>query len=335
MEDFKKIVEKINEMAKDYDVGDLHNKRAELGKRRYSALFDLEAPTLKENYAYHKGGRKELQFNICLAEKENYLRYGVAFSFRPSGFLKDPISILRPKVKLFNEYIDNFPDVLSGLDMWFHDEKECKSEDSPPRPIPDELIKEGFFVFLGKRRNSTMKDYSGVLETLDRLLPLYLYIENNGYKVDATKGSAFQFSPGCTEKPSSTSGKRDEAQFDIRLKHNDMQAQLHKQLSEEYGDGNVGAENSMNGVKIDVVVKQGDEYWFYEIKTASTVRACIRQALGQILEYSYWPGHQQAKRLIVVGEPEATKEEEEYINRLRDEFNLPIEYRQFKPPSGH
>jgi hypothetical protein len=44
---------------------------------------------------------------------------------------------------------------------------------------------------------------------------------------------------------------------------------------------------------MDVVVRLGIRYWFYEIKTALSARACIREALAQLLEYSYWPEHRR------------------------------------------
>jgi len=58
------------------------------------------------------------------------------------------------------------------------------------------------------------------------------------------------------------------------------------------------------GGRIDTVVSQDGGYWFYEIKTAMSARACIRDALAQLLEYAYWPGAREASRLIIVGEPE-------------------------------
>ncbi|NQY33703.1 MAG: hypothetical protein HRT37_01785 [Alteromonadaceae bacterium] len=113
----------------------------------------------------------------------------------------------------------------------------------------------------------------------------------------------------------------------IKLKHNDYQYLLHEELVKIHGKENVGTEVSVNGTSIDLVVKKNeDEYWFYEIKTASTAKACIRQALGQIFEYSYWPGHQKAKKLIIVGKPIADKTEIEYVEYLRKTFDIPIEY---------
>jgi hypothetical protein len=61
------------------------------------------------------------------------------------------------------------------------------------------------------------------------------------------------------------------------------------------------------GTKIDVVLQRGrSEFWYDEIKTAISSRACLREALGQVMEYAYRPGAQQLTRLIVCGESRFT-----------------------------
>lgn len=80
---------------------------------------------------------------------------------------------------------------------------------------------------------------------------------------------------------------------------------------------------------MDVVVRRGGNFWFYEIKTAMSARACIREALAQLLEYSFWPGAQQAEKLIIVGEPSLDEQSEQYLAMLRKQFSLPLEYHQF------
>lgn len=83
-----------------------------------------------------------------------------------------------------------------------------------------------------------------------------------------------------------------------------------------------------------MVVCRGSEYWFYEIKTALTARGCISEALSQLLEYSYWPGAQVARRLIIVGEPALDGESEQYLSTLQQRFGLPLEYQQFDLARG-
>jgi hypothetical protein len=81
-------------------------------------------------------------------------------------------------------------------------------------------------------------------------------------------------------------------------------------------------------------VRQGAEYIYYEIKTGLSAQSCIREALGQLLEYAYWPGAQLAARLVIIGEPPLDKYAKTYLETLQKEFSLPVEYRQFDMKFG-
>jgi hypothetical protein len=83
------------------------------------------------------------------------------------------------------------------------------------------------------------------------------------------------------------------------------------------------------------VVREGDRYIYYELKSYSSAQACIREALGQLLEYSFWPGATKAERLIVVGEAKLDAKGKSYLEYLRQEFALPIEYRRFDMKAGN
>ena len=90
---------------------------------------------------------------------------------------------------------------------------------------------------------------------------------------------------------------------------------------------NVGDEQQSGvGAKIDVVVRRRKAYWFYEIKTADSPPACLREAIGQLLEYAFWPLAQEVTRLIVVGKSAIDKDGREYLRRLNERFSLPIEH---------
>jgi hypothetical protein len=51
--------------------------------------------------------------------------------------------------------------------------------------------------------------------------------------------------------------------------------------------------------------------------------------LGQLLEYSYWPGGQSAAQLVIVGEPPLDDNARDYLETLRVRFSLPVKYKQF------
>lgn len=116
--------------------------------------------------------------------------------------------------------------------------------------------------------------------------------------------------------------------MDIELRHNTIQQRLCEYLLKVLSQ-DVGAEIQTGDCRIDIVTRIGEKFWFYEIKTAGTARACIREALPQLLEYSYWPGAQEAERLVVVGEAALDPESERYLRGLRRRFGLPIEYGKF------
>lgn len=65
---------------------------------------------------------------------------------------------------------------------------------------------------------------------------------------------------------------------------------------------------------------------FFEIKTASEARLCIRQALGQLMEYAFFPDVKHADLLVVVGTGSKTENIESYIKKLNSDFKIHIDY---------
>ena len=141
-----------------------------------------QADTSRSGYAFHKGGREELQFNVGLEDEGAYFRYGVAFSLEPDRNLQDPVEVLEPKIKRFNQVIAQFPN-LASLRLWHHFGEHRSS--LPVGPIPDDWIRPGSFVFLGER---VRVPASGVgdeviaraAQVLLMLLPLYRSVEGEG-----------------------------------------------------------------------------------------------------------------------------------------------------------
>lgn len=86
---------------------------------------------------------------------------------------------------------------------------------------------------------------------------------------------------------------------------------------------------------IDLKVIDRDGATFYEIKTDTSAKKCIRNALGQLLEYSSYPTERRAKKLIVVGDAPATEDDKNYLEYLREQHSLPIHYAQFNWETGN
>ena len=98
----KEIAYNLNDKSKAYQFGKLQDIRKELkglSKKARNDIFVNTPNTMTDNWAYHYGGRSEIQFNIGF-EEEGF-RYGLAFSLETSQTLPD-INLLSPKIKKLN-----------------------------------------------------------------------------------------------------------------------------------------------------------------------------------------------------------------------------------------
>lgn len=329
--DIAGVAATLNELASGHLIGQLQDiRKAQKRFERKPGDKIFSAQTINTDWAFHHGGRTELQFNIGREESDagEVLRHGVAFSFEQSQTLPS-IDVLVPKAGLFNDYLRSNPEDYSDMRMWHW--YKSRSPDRLPGPIPEPLVTKGVFVFLGKCQPADFIDYERILDDFDRLLPLYRYVESGGANepVPLLAKTDFEFQAGCSPKVHTATSTLAALVLDLDLRHNLLQDKLAQRLIAEYGVDNVSTEQPSGvGTRIDIVVRQTDKYWFYEIKTARSPRVCIREAVGQLLEYGYWPRGQSpvASRLVVVGESPLDADGAEYLHRLTNRFGLPLEY---------
>ena len=332
-----RTADELNERAQAHPIGRLQEIRARLkGLARQAASTIFTSQSIKDHYAFHLGGRAELQFNIGAEGfgRGLELRHGVAFSLETSRSFPD-IAPLRPKVALFNEYMELYPDIFADMTMWHHRGEDLLG-DRQPGQIAEYLVRPAVFIMLGKRQPFDDINLELILDDFDRLLPLYEFVESGGaVEPLATPETAFKFEPGFVERKSSAVVSRLPRELNVSLRHTLIQKALYKRLADEFGAQNVRAEQASGvGTYVDAVVRRPNHvYWFYEIKTSVSPRACIREALGQLLEYSNWPGSPSVERLIVVGEGCLDSRTIEYLERLRERFSLGVTYEQVAPSS--
>jgi hypothetical protein len=145
----------------------------------------------------------------------------------------------------------------------------------------------------------------------------------------------FRFQPaGPSQSTEAVTRKAVEATIVTRV-HMDLQSQLYELMVKRHGRENVAAEQlTPSGRPADLVVATGEEYEIYEIKTALSPRDCVRQALGQLLEYAYWPGSPSYRALWVVGPSAIDSETQLFLDTLREQFSLPIQYLHQPPTAG-
>ena len=108
----------------------------------------------------------------------------------------------------------------------------------------------------------------------------------------------------------------------IDPKHVRLQNRLYERLCELNGSENVFYERDY----VDLIVSEPNGDVYFEIKTATSAKHCIRLALGQLLEYSHYPDNNRAARFVVVGDAPASEEDHAYLVHLRKTYHLPIYY---------
>lgn len=116
---------------------------------------------------------------------------------------------------------------------------------------------------------------------------------------------------------------------EITVIHEQIKEQLIEELKRDK-NLEIVSENVVNKINyIDIATKDKNGIiTFYEIKTNSDARLCVRQALGQLMEYAFFPKVRNAQKIVVVGTGSRTPEIEEYISELNSNFGIPVSYRQ-------
>lgn len=333
------LVTEVNERAQGRPFGSLPEWR-----KRHKAIKSLPATPFysglkkeDQQYVFHVGGLSELQFNLGFegVDDDTMFRHGVAFSLQTTRDLPT-IDPLVPKITRFNEYLRLYPEAFAGLEMWHWAVGE-RSNNYPVAAIPDSQMKAGTFIFIGRLQPANAIHVGMILEDFDRFLPLYEFVEGTATfpaQAPQSERRGFVWSPGNKARVIATTFDRPAQTVEKSLRHNQLQAALFEHLKSIHGDGVSGEQITADGTYVDVAVCQSGEYTYYEIKTGLSAQSCIREALGQLLEYSHWPGAQPAARLFIVGEPPLDDDAKVYLQTLRKQYSLPLEYRRFDMGSG-
>lgn len=145
----------------------------------------------------------------------------------------------------------------------------------------------------------------------------------------------FAFKPGHRTKSNGAVASYEAHEKKIDLVQNSMVEHIYRQLIGVHGKRNVATEQPTGaGTRIDVAVRrpQGD-FMFYEVKSGGSLRGCIREAIGQLLEYGFYPSPRRVYRLVVVSNKRVTGDVRRYLCLLRKRLALPIYCQRFNPAS--
>lgn len=329
---FQEYINTINERAALYEIGNLQEYRNQWKKvnNNYS-LFKLTKTQKSEEWTHHRGGHKELQINTSF-EYDDKVRYGIALSIRLHQNLRD-LTPLQKRFSVLNEIIENQDFDFSNYKM-FRWHNSNRTVEKKVEPIPHEWALDGNFIFIGKIINRDDLVVKDVLKVFDDLLPLYKMIEERVRtqqdlppavkKNKLEEQGQLNFKDGRTPSNDFTYTQQ-ERTINAVVRHRALQEETAQYLANLFGDI-VKTECRLGRCYIDLVADFDTYYNFYEIKTASTALGCIRQGLGQLLEYANYYTHEKPIQLTIVGEPKSTKSDEIYLRKLNNELNIPVKY---------
>ncbi len=237
------IAIELNKRSKNYRIGELQEIRKQikgLSKKASSDIFHKDS--ISDEWAFHYGGRKEIQFNISF-ENEG-LRYGLAFSLETSRSLPS-LNILYPKVRKFNSMIEEGPNLFTDYKMWSWRKTISKIRDV--EPIDPKLVENGTFIFMGKLMDPQNIDFDEILKTFDSILPIYLEIESEPLVVHTSPTYVFKFSNKTRNLPGISNYTSKQKEINILARHTYLQNKLYSSLVQLFGEDQVGLENDIDG----------------------------------------------------------------------------------------
>lgn len=107
--------------------------------------------------------------------------------------------------------------------------------------------------------------------------------------------------------------------------HVRLQNRVYDLLLEKYGVGRVFYERGY----VDISIETDKSTTLIEIKTAPTAKRCMREAIGQLLEYAHYPKTKKSCELVIMGDAPMTRKDESYLELLRAQYDLPLHYSQY------
>lgn len=157
------------------------------------------------------------------------------------------------------------------------------------------------------------------VEDHDRITSIFGYYSDElAESVDESK--ELHFKNTDTVKIESSAG------YVLSRAHNKIQNLLITNLAEIYGSERVKVEQNY----IDVLVELDDKFIIYEVKSSFSANHCIREALGQILQYGHDLKKNSNKTIeyVVVGPSNIDKSDDSFYRYVANSIEEPFSYQR-------
>jgi len=119
--------------------------------------------------------------------------------------------------------------------------------------------------------------------------------------------------------------------------HRKVQRGFAKYLRQNYPNSSITVEvrKKVNRTRIDIVETLPDgSQIFYEVKTYPNVITSIRVAIGQLLEYAFYPAQILTKKLVIVSHLPATPRQLAFLDHLSRTIGVSFSYVFYDPETG-
>ncbi|WP_124981239.1 hypothetical protein [Nonlabens xiamenensis] len=85
----------------------------------------------------------------------------------------------------------------------------------------------------------------------------------------------------------------------------------------------------LDGGLIDAMIFRNNKHTIFEVKTRTTAKGNMREALGQLFEYSFYKHNWNIEKMIIVGPAKPKKRDLEYLQILNEIIDSNLEYWTF------
>jgi hypothetical protein len=154
------------------------------------------------------------------------------------------------------------------------------------------------------------------------------------YKDILKQGFSFESgSEGIDSLASKSNRRTEQREIEFPLKHNEIQRKFLKFLQKNYGNTIKCECKAYGASRIDITQKTDTGYIFYEIKTYNNIKTSLRESIGQLFEYCFYPKVQEAEKIVLVSDIAPSDEVIIYIKHIKKYIKIPFSYIQFDTES--
>lgn len=160
--------------------------------------------------------------------------------------------------------------------------------------------------------------YSGVESNT---IELEEYDEDEDFENEYAEETGFAYN----EKSEESFNRNAISSVKVNQVHNIIQNKFIKHLANNYPNESIKGEKN----RIDAKRENGSEIHIYEIKPYENVFSCIRDGIGQLLDYSHHFDTKKEIKIYVVGSNEPNKKDLDFIKAIKNNLKISFNYISF------